>query len=361
MWIHFLIFFLICFFAYFRNPNKKNNNKYLCLFIFLILFIFAGLRSVNVGNDTPEYYRIFQLISNQSSLKNALTLTRYEPGYIIYNFILSRFTSNFQWVLLMNSGIYLAAVVWFINKYAKSFQKAIILFFSFGLYYNVMNLERQCIAIAFFLFAISFLENKKYVKYTILILLAASFHAMSLILLVLMIIPQIDFSNRKDIFRWGIISIFFLIIFNYAIGRLTRYFPYLSHYLTDSIYSDGGIRVASLALLGIRLIAVGLILLVNGGKLNYEDSTASASIFNKLLLMDCVISIAAIQFNMYDRIEKYVCIGYIVAISNYIEALSRRANKKIIYIIVFLCSFGYLTASLIYRPDWTGIFPYSFF
>lgn len=354
-----ILIYLITYFGY-RNTK---NNKYICIGLFLLFFIFAAFRSVDVGNDTQEYYRIFKVISGQPSVTAALTASRYEPGYILYNYIVSQFTSNFQWILAINSGVYISASIWFINRYATSFKKAILLFFTFGMYYNVMNIERQCIAIAIFLVAISFLENRKYIRYILFIMLAATFHSMSLVLLVLALIPKIDFTKTRDILKWSVLAIVFLVVLDYGINWLMGYFPYLSHYLTDSIYSEGGVRIASIALCGIRLISIGLLLLVNGGRLPSIEGndTEVTNIFNKILLLDCVISIAAIEFNMYDRIEKYVCIGFIVALVNAIESGGNPSNRKIIYGTVFLISFGYITVSLIYRPEWSGIFPYTFF
>ena len=94
--------------------------------LFLLFYVFAAFRSLEVGNDTQEYYRIFRLISNQQSLTTALTVSRYEVGYIIYNYVISRVTSNFQWILAINSGVYIGASIWFVNKYSTSFKKAII-------------------------------------------------------------------------------------------------------------------------------------------------------------------------------------------------------------------------------------------
>lgn len=362
MWIHFLILILIYLITYFGCLHNKKS-KYMFIGLFLLFYVFAAFRSLEVGNDTQEYYRIFRLISNQQSLTTALTVSRYEVGYIIYNYVISRVTSNFQWILAINSGVYIGASIWFVNKYSTSFKKAIILFFTFGMYYNAINIERQCIAIAIFLIAIPFLERKQYIRYIVLILLASTFHMMSIVLLALVIIPKIDFTKMGDIFKWSAIAIVFLVVLNYGVNGLMGFFPYLSHYLTDSIYSEGGVRIASIALCGIRIISVGLLLLVNGGKLpnTRENESDTANVFYKILLLDCVISIAAIGFNMYDRIEKYVCIGFIVAIVNAIEAVSNRSNRSIIYGIVFIISFGYLTVSLIYRPEWSGIFPYTFY
>ena len=125
MWIHFLILILIYLITYFGCLHNKKS-KYMFIGLFLLFYVFAAFRSLEVGNDTQEYYRIFRLISNQQSLTTALTVSRYEVGYIIYNYVISRVTSNFQWILAINSGVYIGASIWFVNKYSTSFKKAII-------------------------------------------------------------------------------------------------------------------------------------------------------------------------------------------------------------------------------------------
>lgn len=358
MWLHFSIIAFILLVSALGN-GKFKQDKLFDISIFAVLFLISALRGTSVGNDTGEYLRIFHLVSKQNSLSSALSVSRYEPGYIIYNYVLAKFTSNFQWLLAINAAVYLTAVLFFIRRYAINKGKAIILFFSFGLYYNVMNLQRQCIATAIFLFAIPLLERKKYIKYAVMILAAASFHSMILILISLIFIPKIDFSKKIEMLKWTFISTIFLVTLNYGITFILQYFPYLSHYITNSAYSVGGIRSASIAICLIRFLSVGVIIVVKGS-FTSDSEYIRSDFFNKMVLLDCVISVASIGFNMYDRIEKYVCIGFVVAISNALENMSI-SNKWISYGLIFIASFAYLTATLIYRPEWSGIFPYALF
>ncbi len=362
MLIHYLItlsLLLIAVISVFFS-NKKSKNKICLVLFFLIFFVFAAFRSVNVGNDTVEYKRVFDSISFSPSLNEAVNSTRYEAGYVTYNYLLSKITNNFQAVLIINSAIYIAASLWFINKYSKNTNKTILLFFTFGLYYLIMNIERQCIAISIFLFAIPFLENKKYIKYSALILLATLFHSISIILLALIIIPKIDLSKSKNIIKWGIIGVIILALSNFTLQWIISLFPYFQHYFNNSIYAKGGTRIASVIMCLIRIIMIGIIIIINKGKFKNIKSEKEL-VLNKLLYLDFIISIASIGFNLYDRIEKFVCIGCIVAIVNQIEVMKNPINQKIAYGLLLIISFAYLTISLILRPEWSGIFPYSFY
>ena len=129
--------------------------------------------------------------------------------------------------------------------------------------------------------------------------------------------------------------------------------------MINSKYSVGGVRSASVVMCLVRLISVGLAILIKG-EIYHGADTERENLFNKMIWLDCFISAAAIGFNMYDRIEKYVCMGFVVAIANTVQTMSKN-NRRIVYGVIFGLSFAYLTVSLIYRPQWMGIFPYTLY
>lgn len=365
MIVHFLLFAIISVIAIFGLQSKQSNKKTILslIIIFSVLLFFAGFRATSVGNDTKEYKRIFDIVSNEKSISDAIKSTRYEPGYIAYNFLVSRITDNFQYILIINSAIYIFASIWFIKKYSLSTPKTIMLYFTFGLYYLIMNIERQCIAISFFLFAIPFLENKRILPYILLILLASTFHSTSIILLILIFVPKVDFEKKTNILKWIVISLISVVLINYGINWIANISPYIGHYLTNSIYSKGNIRIASILMFVLRIIFISLIIILNKGKIikTIQTNNRKQMILDKILVLDCIISLAAIGFNMYDRIEKFFCLGYIISIVNYIATMKSKTNRLVAYTLILLLSFSYLTISFIYRSEWSGIFPYAFY
>jgi putative polysaccharide polymerase protein len=360
MWLHYFIFiYIVLTFIISKVINKKFSDKIFLFLNFLLLFILAAFRDVSVGNDTQEYYRVFKTISLTNSINGIFITSRFEIGYLLLNYLITRFTNNFNVLLFITSFIYLYSVFKFIDKYSKSKFVAIMLFFTFSMYYSIFNIQRQCIAIAIFLYAIRFLEKKQYIRYVLLILFATMFHYIAILLIFLCFIPKIDLYNKKIAYKYIILACFAACLIAYCITRFGIYIPYFGHYLTNSKYSEGGIRLASIALAGIRLGIIILLIIINGFK-EHKSQNNLDYIFNYIAFLDCTISLAAIKFNLYDRVEDYLCIVFLVMISNSINSLDIKTNKYIINSILILITMFYLTISLMIRSNWYGIFPYVF-
>ena len=89
------------------------------------------------------------------------------------------------------------------------------------------------------------------------------------------------------------------------------------------------------------------------------------SVFDMLLFFDLVVAAASIGFNLFDRLENYFSLGYIIVVVNAICSLNdkdmvQKNNKIIATVLVVTLSFAYMTATVVFRSSWSGIFPYSF-
>lgn len=359
MWLHYFIFIYILASCMIFCGIYKNNKLFIST-VFLLFFILAAFRNVSVGNDTVEYYRIFNLISKQTDIMTALTATRYEIGYIALNFIVSRFTTNFNVLLAIIAAIYLLSVVRFINKYSEYYSMTVILFFTMSSYYVLMNIERQCIAVAIILYAVPFLEQKKYVKYIASSIFASLFQSVAVIFILLIFLPRINMAESKQVFKWILLCFAGIIIISFSVQRILVYLPYYQHYLNESMYGNGGVRSASLAFFCIRIFSLLLVYAVGGFHYQKHSQERSIDLLNKMMFLDCLVAAASISFNMYDRIEGYLCLGFIISITNAINNMKKINNRRIITILMVGVTFAYVTVTLIFRSNWSGIFPYSF-
>lgn len=71
------------------------------------------------------------------------------------------------------------------------------------------------------------------------------------------------------------------------------------------------------------------------------------------------------KINLFDRLENYFSLGYIIVVVNAICSLNdkdmvQKNNKIIATVLVVTLSFAYMTATVVFRSSWSGIFPYSF-
>ena len=367
MWLHYFLFMAIIVFCVLQKMlvPYSNRKRILLWGTFLLFLVFIAFRAYTVGNDTPEYYRLFKLIKSQSSISDIASATRYEIGYITLNYLVSRITDNFTVLLIIITAFYLYSSFRVIRRYSESPELSIVLMFTLSLFYLAMNIERQCIAMAIFYFAIPFLEKKRRFIYCLIIVVASLFHSASIILMILAFLPRIDFSDRKTLLKWGIISLAVLAFLNIGITKVLSFFHYFQHYYTNSIYSEGGIRSASIAFFAIRFLIVLLVKIIGGFKWQEDNSSDNMSVFDMLLFFDLVVAAASIGFNLFDRLENYFSLGYIIVVVNAICSLNdkdmvQKNNKIIATVLVVTLSFAYMTATVVFRSSWSGIFPYSF-
>lgn len=357
MWIHFGIFGVILLLGLFYESKSKVNRKLYMVSIFMIFFILSTFRSVNIGNDTREYFRVFKLICSSNSLSSAIELTRYEVGFVTLNYVISRVTTNFAVLLGAVTVFYLFSILRFVKKYASSVTTVVTLCFTLFMFYDVMNIVRQCISVAIFLFAIDFLIERKPVKYIFLIILATLFHNMSVVLIFLYFLPKIDFKKVRNLVKWIFICAIALVLLNYM-GQITYYIsPYFSHYFNTK-YAEGGIRIASILFFGGRITIV-LFVWIIGGLKKSDSANKKTNVLTQLMLLDCIVASMSISFNMLDRLEGFFCLGYIIMISNAICTL-KKDNRIVANAIIITGTFIYMTVLLIYRSNWYGLFPYQF-
>ena len=158
-------------------------------------------------------------------------------GYVILNYVIGRCTDNFTVLLAVVTAFYLFSSFRLIKRYSSSAYMSITMMFTMSLLYLAVNIQRQCIAMAIFYLAIPLLEQKKRIRYCILIALATTFHTASIILFSLPFLPRIDFGDKKNLRRWILVSAAALVFMNYGVNWILSYFPYFQHYYTSVSYT----------------------------------------------------------------------------------------------------------------------------
>ncbi len=168
-----------------RRTKNKPAYWFLVGISLLLTAAMAGLRDYTVGADVLTYGNgTFYAALRNHSLISCLDRIDLEDGYVAINYFISRFTDNLHWfyfiiALLMNIFVFAA-----LHRYKKNnaFSEALGMFIYYCTFYNQsLNILRQSLAVAIFFLAISYMFEKKYIKYTILCIAAALFHISAII------------------------------------------------------------------------------------------------------------------------------------------------------------------------------------
>ena len=93
--IMYLILYRFMFFPK-KDLNKKHKKMYI-IGALIPIFIIAGFRGIDVGTDTPNYIRIFEVAGSVNFLDSYSEYSRLEYGYRYFIYFLDSYFSHSQW------------------------------------------------------------------------------------------------------------------------------------------------------------------------------------------------------------------------------------------------------------------------
>lgn len=161
-----------------RNKTENRYFKFICW----VLVLLAALRGITVGTDTIGYWEDYEAMSDISFF---YILVRYRD-YPIF-FLLAKLCSVLglpvQVLFGIIEGIYVLAIYQFIKRYSNDQLYSILGFTVIGLYSFSLAGLKQDLSMAFILFCYMALEDKKYVRALLLVVLSYFCHHASLVFL----------------------------------------------------------------------------------------------------------------------------------------------------------------------------------
>lgn len=157
---------------------RKKRWRWLFLAAFP-MFALIAFRGPYIGADTSVYLKFFtQMVETPWGEIFAVNASGYqfEPGFVLFEKVVTLFTHNPQVYQVIYSFIYLISVVTFANKLEKCNFSFFFFFSTMGIYTFMFTGVRQCLAMCICLLSYSFIKERKFIPFLILLLLAFSFH-----------------------------------------------------------------------------------------------------------------------------------------------------------------------------------------
>lgn len=230
--------------------KRKNNDIYILqirkqygytLYIifaicsFLPLFIISAIR-YNVGTDyfytyVPQFEAIIQG-------KNAT----YELGFTLINKFILLFSNDYAGVFIITSFIFCFFIYKSIYEQSEDICYSIILLMVTTSYFISLNIVRQCIGIAIFLYAIKYIKQNNFIRYLICIFIAITIHTSSIIYIPIYFLCKNKINLKVQILLLIIVAIFkgFVSDIFIYIVELTKYGTYF-----NSQYNTGQFAIFS--------------------------------------------------------------------------------------------------------------------
>lgn len=201
---------------------ERNNSAFFASLVWFIYSFVAGFRAPSVGVDTIAY--VEEIEHPLRFVKNGEVL------YTLFNKLIYGATNNSSIVILAYSALIYGLIIFRLWEMRKdiSFSFSLLVFLSMH-YFESLNVMRQYVAVAIIFFALRYLQNGKYIKYILFVLVAAGFHSSALLGVTYFAVEILcwkDIGKKKKIFLASFTVAGFLLssFFLSAVENYSNYF-----------------------------------------------------------------------------------------------------------------------------------------
>ena len=217
-------------FGLYSMTINTRRGRFIYFFLCTVLSILVGFREVDIGSDTIRYYKKFLDLSYDKYFDYGevgsylLMHIAYELNNPQIFFIITAFIVVFLYMYAMSVYSYKNSISWGYMLFLSS---------TIGLS-SIVSIERQVLACAVVLLGTKYLIERKFVKWIVTIIIAASFHISSFFLIILYPITARRFKYKYI----ALVTLMLFLISNFSVRYIVEMFPHYETYIT--LYVDDG-------------------------------------------------------------------------------------------------------------------------
>lgn len=329
----------------------------------LVLFIFSafliGLRGIDVGIDTEEYYWIFYLANQYPEHHYIVEM---EPAFVLLNKMFGLIFNDAAWMLFFIALFVMSAISLLFFKYSPSIFISWLAFISYGHFFNFHNIARQSIAIALIIFSVKYILERKFVKFVFILLIATSFHYSAFVFIIAYLINIIRVNSKYFIMLW-LLSLVFVVqdgLFLPLFKSLEAFIPSAyTNFLEDERVSSLGTRGLGLKLIITQLLFVILLYAYNMMEQRGSYYNDKSTFFIKISMIGFIFGNVFSGVALVSRINHYFTIFIPVAIPIALYFILSGKSRFLVLTCIFLLYVSFYIR--IITTNTHGVFPYSTF
>lgn len=331
-----LIYLIIIFFILIFMKKINKGNKIIEFLTLSLLILVCGLR-YNVGTDYNLYVEMFHNIDvigrTELVVRTIIKINQFIFRYREQFFFLSMSILTIMFYYL---GI---------KNISKKKGNSLFLFVALGYYAVMFNGIRQALAMAICFFATRYINERKFLKYVIIILLATFCHTTALIMIPMYFLNKIRVNKKTSLILTVIFSSSY-ILYDIVLKVVTTYIPRYAPYATKTYmtYSEAGTGTYVIAIFH---IIIALLLILNKEKM-IEENKENNTYFN-LYLLSIIFYTMGFANTVVVRLAYYFSIYLIILLIDLFKIMFKEKNDKvyicinlffILYYMIHLISFN---------------------
>lgn len=343
-----------------RNPEKRKNA--ILTVSILCLFLLTALKAPSVGKDIAGYKRVYDSMKYQAW--NNYDITWMEWGYEFLMMVFTHiFKASFQTFMICIYGFVYYSYYRFFKSYSQDYTTSVILYICFTFLTFDMSAVRTVIGVAICLFAIPYAQRdgiKNFVKYILIVLIAAQIHKSAYVFLAVYFVIKIKLTIKSSVAYIGV-PIALLAFKSQFYGIINAYFMAVQ----ESSASLGGnllVYIASIVLTGFVWIYYK-----RYNKIVTEEETSSSGLAGyfsdtglsmRMIYVGIVLQLFGAG-TVLTRMAQYFQIFLLVLIPNNLVRLDLKSRAIVKTILYLLAIMYFVRYSLV--PDPLDIVPYEVF
>ena len=286
---------------------------------FLVLFLLGGIRK-DVGVDYINYENLYRMTNDLYAMK--------EIGFVWIVEFLNKLNQPFFVFCFLFIGITLLGVFRFVRKYSPYILLSLLIYYSLGNYYfSAFNAMRQACAAAIFLNLLQLVQKRKFIDYTLCLLVVAFFiHASAVILIPLYFFLKKEWSWTKKIIIFVVIAASSSFLFSLVLQT-----PY-SFYLTNEDFASS--VPLTYYLIGIFAF---ILLIYSFVRPKFEQQNLILMNLNFIVVILLYLIFAydgTVMVKMISRVLGYFTLIYIALIPIFIIEFKLFSNRYFIMVIL---------------------------
>ena len=345
-----------------KAKTEKQANIIKC-FVLFPLFALCAFRAMTVGNDTQTYYYGYVRIQNYGSILAAIQGSRYEVGYTCLCYILNKINLSFLEMQILVSLFIYTSFLKFFKRYSVNFSFSCFIFLSLRYAMSTMNVTRMWVAVAILLYSIQYIQDRKLLRFCLIVCVSSLFHVTALVFLLLY--PAVTLRvNKKTISITIMISVIFLMLGRALFIRITSIIGRYGGYLNSSYFVfESNIAVYLSLAINVALFALTYFTI---GKKDSQIRINSSAVSIDRICVTCGLLVTAIGIvglgnTIMDRIAIYFGFLFTISLPLSIKKTNNSSNRAILYIALIIALSAQFLVVMILRPGWNGVTPYTFF
>lgn len=242
--------------------EHKSLGRKSFWFPLIVLAVFAGVRSTDVGSDSRNYTNSFVYNLNVYNFEFHEDI---EFGYQLFEYVLLNFTHNYFWLFFITALLVIYCYLYIIKIYSVNYTMSIFLFFTLGTYTFFFNGLRQGMAMAIFVFAVPYILERRPLAYIGICFLASLFHVSALFMIPFYFIMSLKI---KPIYKVLVTFISSVLVSGFLVSYVADTNPRYEGYGKVSDKSGGTLILAFYSILMILLYILSRVYSIKDKKFN---------------------------------------------------------------------------------------------